>query len=248
MYFAESAVPISSGTLPPGPGGPSINPPTVPGLGPGIGPGPGPWPDTPGPDAPGPDPEESTEGLHTGTEDDPIPINWYKRPQDYPLEISLLIDGARRTVPMYSELRIRRLRGDRRLVTIGVAERNRISTGTMLRRGTTSPRTGQPQRLFREIMEDRDYRGLTGKQADHVMDLQFGGADELRNIWPLREDINQRPIPPRLGGEDWNRRYIIRFINSQGLVEERPIGQMHGFWFLIDGFRYPPVPNPGGMD
>lgn len=197
-----------------------------------------------------PDKCKKKEIYHKGTFDDPIPINWYKHPQDYPQQISLFIDGAFQQIPMFSEFRVRRLRGDRRLVTIGVAGRNRFNVGRLLLKGTTDPRTGNPQRLFREILTDRRSKELKGRDADHVIDLQFGGEDgsdtALRNIWPLASAINKRPVPRDIGGDDWNGTYRLKFLNTAGEVDERPIGQLHGKWFVIIGFNYPPVPNPGG--
>ena len=177
---------------------------------------------------------DDTTGLHEGTDEDPIPLHWYKDPGNYPQSVRLRGDHGPLRVPMTAPTAIV-VNGRTRVV--GINSGNLVRTGHRLVRGTVYPRSGQPQRAFRNVLRRSEYN-WTGKDADHVKDLGFGGTDSFGNLWPLNAGINRR-------GFIWYWTYRISYKKSPIKKSTVPLMFMRNKVFEVIGFRYPP-PRPGG--
>jgi hypothetical protein len=192
--------------------------------------------------------DKDLEGLHFGTYNDPIPIHWYVKPQDYPAFITLNINDTPSRVNMYSNRFVywrRTMNSTSERYRIGVSRTNEINVGKPpLLKKRLHPKDDLKRSDYRRLLSARGYRYWSGKDVDHVRDSAFGGEDEFHNFWPLNSSINQRPFTW------WNRNYIIRYKKMEGgklTLKERRLIELSGKWFKVIGFRYPP-PLPGGSD
>ena len=126
-------------------------------------------------------PDKIPDTAPTGrTRADPIAMTWAKPQAEYPTPINL--EGER-----YYRSSRQRLAGDSRNRWIGVP-RWPYEGMIFQRRGTS--RSGTAQKEFRDALTERGYF-WAGYDADHVIDLQFGGEDSFYNVWPLDSGINQ---------------------------------------------------------
>jgi hypothetical protein len=94
------------------------------------------------------------------------------------------------------------------------------------RRGT--PRSGVAQKEFREALDERGYF-WAGFDADHVIDLQYGGADDFSNLWPMDSGINQWAGP-------WHAGQGVSFSEPDDpTVKTKSIGttELDGRYFII---------------
>ncbi len=201
--------------------------------------------------------EKDAKDLHTGSAYDPIPIHWYKRPQDYPLWITLVINNTEEKIPMYGNRQVfwRKYKTrSGKMYRVGVSERNRVYKGRKLKKAYVHGREPSAQRDFKQMLVAKGYNRFYDrgnpktKDVDHITDLGFGGSNRNSNLWPLKADINQRPVPWR--GPNWSENYIIKYKdyeNGNVRVKEAAIGKLWGKHFKIIGFKMPP-PIPGGKD
>jgi hypothetical protein len=182
--------------------------------------------------------------YHTGAENDPIPIVWYKAPTDYP------------------KLRL----GGKTVINFGVgfkldtqnfnlAPSNRPKLDWKIQK-VAHNETREGQRGLNDLLLFHDVEVEKGGNfvmpalgdrhqfdGDHVKDLGFGGLDNASNYWPLDSTINRRAF------KGYNAHYIIHYKDSAtGVHRSRAIGGLIGKWFIVKGFLAPadgPVPQLG---
>jgi phage-related protein len=187
------------------------------------------------------------KGLHSGSMKDRIPITWYKQPGDYPQEIQIRLDqrkkGSKQTVGMSTPTTVTLKDGTQHQV--GISPRNLVNVGHNLFRLST-PRDTSVTYRYRSTLKKLGYAWGT-RQADHVTDIGFSGADNNTNLWPLRRDVNQRAYDGK-----WYTNYKIEYIKrvkGKGtFVGKGTVRSLKGRHFKIIGFAWKPKPNPGGRD
>jgi hypothetical protein len=158
---------------------------------------------------------------HTGTEDDPVPMTWFK-PLDFYVRA------------------LHRARPDRPgRQTIHVFPHTwyppddfeaGIDAKYLPRVGKKVKKTGQEHRKdgakeFREHLEAHKIN-LEGADIDHVQDIAFGGSDDFANLWPLDSGRNSE------AGFTQN---VNQHVNWHGPVKGpfRIIDVPVGTWFVI---------------
>ena len=172
---------------------------------------------------------EDVRGLHRGTEDDPIPILWYKPPSDYPSRIRTATTsfsrGSTRTLPL-RDLRNNTLIED---IRIGFNTSNIVQVGDKVTKRTNASRSGVKQDRYRRVLAQHGYN-MTARveDADHVLDLGFEGGDEYDNMWPLNSGINRQGF----NSFPWVR---IAKLDRNGKAEERQMMRMSHKTFKIIG-------------
>jgi hypothetical protein len=132
-------------------------------------------------------------------------------------------------------------RGEQHRVGVSQAP---ISSGALIHRSKTTRGGAAPR--FATLLTGLGY-DMTGKDADHVRDLAFGGHDAYNNLWPLDRNINQRAST--MG--QWYSTYRLQYIDRTGAKpeqKEKPITSLRGKTFKVIGTTYNPAPNPGGRD
>jgi hypothetical protein len=87
-----------------------------------------------------------------------------------------------------------------------------------------------PQRAFRKILEDHGY-DLSGKDADHVLDLQFAGPDDFSNMWPLEESVNRSAL-------SFSNQGIV-YKDAAGKIRTVPLGsdELSGKYFYVKDYQ-----------
>ena len=140
--------------------------------------------------------EEDPDDWHTGAEDDPIPITYYK-----PLEAfvdSFQVRKGARFITLtnwpHREYEMREADevipdGKEHTWKVGVHEKNVPHTRMKLIRtsGTGRANADAWKEQAKEFGLD-----LGGLQVDHVKDLGLGGEDAFDNLWPITEADNQQ--------------------------------------------------------
>lgn len=144
--------------------------------------------------------------LPDGTTNKPIPITWYKPHERYPQRIALETrDGSMQGFAFGSVHEYEIPDMDALIGTDGGPAARRFVTGGMVEFGTPvvpdvgmkmekarSVRLGDAQAAFRAICNNFGYNlRERNMDADHIVDLQFSGFDDLTNMWPLNSDINR---------------------------------------------------------
>jgi hypothetical protein len=125
-------------------------------------------------------------------------------------------------------------------VRIGIDMSNLVIPGMVLTR-KKSKRSGTPQKTYRNALNNCGFNWAR-KDADHVLDLGFGGKDDYDNLWPLVSSVNRRA---------YNRKYYMNYrmiIKKNDKESElRPISELYGKRFKVDGyFKTIPTPYPLG--
>ena len=113
-----------------------------------------------------------------GTQDDPIPIRWYKSPGDYP-KIKGKGPKAGVTLPKTA-------RQDKQ--SLKVAGSNFPSKGSVLSRkpGRSDTVKNNVYSRLRDLVSTGGWNITASPYAiDHVRDLQWKGSDAYDNLWPL---------------------------------------------------------------
>jgi hypothetical protein len=143
--------------------------------------------------------EADPEGWHAGTEDDPIPIVYYK-PLEAFKDYFEVRKGARwirlsnwphREYEMLDADEVAEAaKGDTRKHTwkVGVHEKNVPHTRMHLVRTKSGSRSNAEAWKKEATAFGLDLGGL---QVDHVKDLGLGGEDAYDNLWPIKEADNQ---------------------------------------------------------
>lgn len=172
--------------------------------------------------------------YHRGDASDPIPIMWYKDPEEYPI-----IEYNKNKYHYYDKVKI----GG---TDFGVSAANdpRFPNAFQLRK-LAHNETREGQKIFNELFNSNSVKVgdkkapalVEGKfDGDHVKDLGFGGRDQAENYWPLSAQINRRAF------NGYNSRYIINYLDG-GVGKSKAIGGMIGKYFVVKGFYGGPVPD-----
>lgn len=186
--------------------------------------------------------------YHEGTEADPIPIMWYKGPEEYP------------TVTYQGKNYAYGSRLDIDGETFQVAASNQPNDkgkkegepGSYKIRKQSHFETRANQVRFNKVFNEN---GVTingiqnplgeagGFDGDHVKDLGFGGVDAANNYWPLSATANRRAF------NGYNAGYILNYVDKKGGTPEaksRVIGGMIGKWFVVKEFARQNTPSESG--
>ena len=166
---------------------------------------------------------DDMSNLHTGTQSDPIPIRWYKEPGNYAKNIKLRVDGKNYTdFPINSPhllTRKKRNVGDVDIF-VGIDTKNMVKINDVLVRKSTS-RTGTKQDDYRKALREAGF-DWTGRDADHVLDLGFAGADDFENLWPLEFNRNRWAFTER-----WYKQYYVEY-KDPAHPREAQVGSLFG--------------------
>ena len=178
--------------------------------------------------------------YHTGKENDPIWIVWYKSPNDYP---PIMYQGKQYEYTDNVEI------GNQKF---GVSDENNPAKANSFRlRKVAHNESRQGQKAFNTLFNDRKVN-VGGTQApalgdkggydgDHVKDLGFGGKDEAKNYWPLSAEVNRRAF------YGYNSRYIVNYIDPERKKgHARAIGGLIGKYFIVKGYCDKAVPDESG--
>jgi hypothetical protein len=178
--------------------------------------------------------------LHFGTENDPIPVHWYKHKGNYPPQITLTVDGQAKRFPMDSAETIElQKKNGTETVRVGIEMRYLIEEGDKLKRGSTK-RSGTKQDNYREALKQAGYQGFHkggNKDADHVQDLAFQGKDDYDNLWPLDRNVNRHAYT-----EKWYLDYGIEYRDSENPKRSltSTLYRLVGKFFKVIGFETRP--------
>jgi len=125
----------------------------------------------------------------TGDRNDPIKMIWFKPLSKYRNPIFLSFDPydlSEKKEPYYRNLR-KRLPRSTKFIGVNLWP----GVGTKLQRMKT-PRDPSVTKSFTEDLNEFGFDMFErGYQADHVVDLAFGGADSYANLWPLDAQTNE---------------------------------------------------------
>jgi hypothetical protein len=182
---------------------------------------------------------DDVQGLHKGTEGDPIPIYWYKDPSWYPgygRPLDLTIDGKKQAFTMTSSATVTLKSGD--TVTIGVNPANIVKPGTKLKRHSQHARDyGQVDRL-KKALKTAGYTAWENKDIDHVTDLAFRGTNKYSNLWPLNKEKNRHAFSGM-----WYRNYGIEYLDKANSKKSRvsTLYKLQHKWFtILDSYKTQP--------
>ncbi len=177
--------------------------------------------------------------YHTGANDDPIPILWYKRPEDYP---SLLLSDGKTEVKFGEQFSV-----SGTIFHLDAA--NRPKVGWLLQKVSHNESREGQQALNRLLIDNDVAVKKAGNfvkpplgdrhqfDGDHVRDLGFGGADRASNYWPLDSTINRRAFT------GYNAHYMLNYRDpTKNSHHARAIGGLIGKWFIVKGFMNPNDP------
>jgi hypothetical protein len=183
------------------------------------------------------------EHYHYGTDADPIPLVFYKRPEDYQ-DIGIPADIGATKAGTYKFPNGPTVRGRLGTHAVTVHSNYHFKVGTKI---VNSKKWGDaPSTRFKQI--DINYalkiagHSMAGKDGDHVRDLGFDGKDEADNYWPLKSEINRRPF---LG---WRAQYGINYKRADDTLSTEPLIALGGKTFVIKAFMSPGdanVPDEG---
>jgi hypothetical protein len=109
-------------------------------------------------------------------------------------------------------------------VIIGVSKRNRIQRYQKLQRIRSSNKRSMSDK-FRTLLTNYNY-DWSGADADHALDLGWGGKDSLDNVWPIYTEMNQR-----YGNGIYYQK--VQYIENGELKESEPY-YLIGKWFQVD--------------
>ena len=175
--------------------------------------------------------------LHFGTEDDPIPVHWYKHKGNYPKQISLTMDGKTQKFSMDSSetVELQKKSGTEQ-IQVGIDMKNLIEIGDVIKRNSKHSRSGTKQANYRQALERHDYQ-WGNKDADHVKDLGFEGKDDYDNLWPLDSNVNRWAYTGK-----WYRNYGIEYRDEKNPRQSltSTLYRLVGKFFKVIGFKTRP--------
>lgn len=186
--------------------------------------------------------------LHYGTDTDPIPINFYKEPGNYPKRLnirggSIDRDSATPSNPFKIEVKDAKTKTLKFEVAVGLDQSNFIKKGDkLLRKSTTRSETKQKE--FREALLSIGF-DLTGFDADHVKDLAFQGKDDFDNLWPLNYGVNRHAF---LGKWYSGHRVEYRDTSDTKRSKTGTLYELRGKYFKVVGFKKDPPKGYGGKE
>lgn len=187
---------------------------------------------------------DNMTGVKEGTAADPIPIKWYKPPKRYPKSVKLSNRKKTERKQLISTTnQLAYKKGTKTLnVMVGVqkgynavgymgggSHAQLVSEGDVITR-TKSDRDGAPQRDYRKALTLCGYN-WGHNDADHVLDLGFGGSDSFENLWPLTSRVNRRAYKDKY----YFNYKVVRKVDATH-SELKPISQLYGRKFKINGY------------
>ena len=198
------------------------------------------------------------QDLPTGTQAKPIKMIWYKPNSYYHGFSLTDADGRTRTFnfgggPKSFKLNQEAMKGRTRgslstrltdskqglsivdtnergsYVEIGVEGHWKVDKGKVMNK-TGSYRgvfNGRYQQAMRLILERHGFN-LANIDMDHLTDLQFGGLDDMPNLWPLDRSINQSSL--RFANQ------IVKYQDEHGNLKALPLdsSELKGKYFIVD--------------
>ncbi|MEX1364136.1 MAG: DUF4157 domain-containing protein [Nannocystaceae bacterium] len=120
--------------------------------------------------------------------------------------------------------------GGVRVIAIGIDGAWRPRIRKTMRR-VRAPRAETNQRRIRGFLGQHYQVDWGSKEADHVQDLRWGGADMFANLWPLERSLNN-------AANAHNRQSIVYESRSGDLVESTP-DDSRGLYFQIRAVAEP---------
>lgn len=193
---------------------------------------------------------DDMRGIVDGdTSTNPIKIKWYKPPKYYPKSVKL---SNRKGKPKYLITTPHKLGYKSKTVDIGVKKDGKgftnngggrlVKTGDILTRTKSNRHKSQePQRTYRAALTNCGYNWKQN-DADHVVDLGFGGYDRYDNLWPLSSRVNRRAYKDKY----YFNYKVVRKVDDKH-SEVKPISDLYGKKFVIGGYFYSiPKPYPLG--
>jgi hypothetical protein len=84
------------------------------------------------------------------------------------------------------------------------------------------------QNEFRILFSRHGYE-LSGKDADHVRDLSFGGPDDFANLWPLNDTVNRSAL--KFGKQ------ILKYKDENNKVRAEKLYMLKNKWFKIEKYK-----------
>jgi hypothetical protein len=153
---------------------------------------------------PSPDKPTIPGDIGDGTYDHPIKIRWVKRGYHETIILKARKDRwtSRKKTPPEGEIsanyknktelevpptQARSFPTEK--VTIGIGQQYRVQVGQRVKR-TSGNKTRSTSDKFRTLLANYHY-DWTDSDADHALDLGFGGKDVLENVWPIYRLMNQ---------------------------------------------------------
>ena len=182
------------------------------------------------PTRPGPPPKVQTTENPTGlTDQDPIPMTWYKPLKMYPTSILMPKDRKGNTIKI-------RMFPHRDVDGLEIGVDSWPHEGFKVRKNPAA-RGGGEKRFAAELnrfgcvvdlpMEGRR-RKFDYTDIDHVVDLFWGGADNATNLWPLESATNQ------LAGSKNNSQPVTWAYRRDTPARETTLAKVpNGRWFVI---------------
>jgi hypothetical protein len=168
----------------------------------------------------------------TGAEDNPIPMIWYKPLWWYLDPVKLNINGKKRDFKRDSKAKLPH--GPE----IGVSYWP--GKGDVVQLRDPTKRGGKAQGDFNKALSMYGFK-TAGWNADHVVDVNMGGADNFSNLWLLEAGVNQR-------AGNWQLGQSVRFSkddekpgNVYGPIAIQGQEYLRGRYFVIRDVRDPPA-------
>lgn len=189
-----------------------------------------------------------SKNIGDGSYDFPIKIRWVKRGYHSPISLQPVISKWPKNPPANvitearynSKTRIevpprqkdsfdivikeKRNGQDIYIVEIGVAPKYQSDINKRLKRVKSSNKRSTSGK-FRTLLASYGYDwNFADPQADHALDLGWGGPDDLDNIWPLYKGMNK-------GGNDVYQQHVEYIENGE--VKDGIPYELVGKWFVI---------------
>ena len=171
--------------------------------------------------------------YHTGTPGDPIPIMFYKNPEEDYEPIRVRVRGKKKArVESHDFPHGPTVQGRRGTYSLEVDPSRVPAKGETI---VNTKQAGDPPSI-RATQVDINHAlaqagaDMTDKDGDHVLDLGFGGTDTADNYWPLKAHINRRPF------HGWRALYGINYKDSAGNLQTAALAALVNKTFKIKGF------------
>ncbi len=168
--------------------------------------------------------------YHTGHQNDPIPIIWYKPENAYKPITPISAQGGLPTLAFPGGGMINGL-------NFGLAPANRPINWTKANpiKIVSHESDRGNQKSYNTHLKNSGYcigddYNLDG---DHVMDLGFNGQDVLNNYWPLKSEVNRRAF------HGYNESYVLNYYvieHGQPVPKAKSIGGLINRYFYVKGF------------
>ncbi len=118
-------------------------------------------------------------------------------------------------------------------MVIGISYNNQVSVGKVIGPSGNRPPTPNLEQ-FKKFIAKAGFN-WNGYVADHVVDLSFGGLDEVRNLWPEKE---KNPAPNQGIDLESGKQVGISGWNEKKSGGKKP-HEVPGKYFRIFGVKKP---------